>query len=125
VKETIPVKKLEKLAFENAAALLERALSALRLAAPDDAMRRALLLCARAEALQHASRHAEAAQLCDQAAAIVRDLTHADVPVELARIALVRGLEFRFGMTDPRLVELLHSSTLARQPRTAATTTRH
>jgi hypothetical protein len=104
---------LAQLAFENAAALLDRALSALRLAAPDDARRHGHLLCARAEALQHASRHAEAAQLCDQALAVVRGRADDDARLELARIALVRGLEFRFGMTDPRLVELLHEALAA------------
>jgi len=93
-----------QLAFEDAAALLERATAALALAAPDDRRRRAQLLCAWAEALQHATQPVHAAKLCDEAAAIARALGDGEL---LARIALVRGAEFRFGRTDPLLVEAL------------------
>src|SRR5262249_7090882 len=96
-----------QLAFEDAAALLDRAIGALSLAAPDDHRRRAALLCAQAEALQHASQHARAAALCDPAAVIARTL--GDAPL-LARIALVRGLEWRFGHTDARLVDALREA---------------
>jgi hypothetical protein len=98
---------MAQLAFENAAALLERALEALALAAPDDHQHRAQLLCELAEALQHASRHLDAAQLCERAAALARG---ADAPELLARIALAHGLEYRFGQTDPRLVALLEEA---------------
>jgi hypothetical protein len=107
-----------QLAFEDAAGLLERALGALALAAPADRRRRALLLCARAEALQHATRPSSAAELCDEAAGLVRaldatagDSAHSDDSAQLlARIALVRGLEFRFGRTDPLLVSMLQEA---------------
>jgi hypothetical protein len=106
------------LAFEDAAALLARALTALELVLPDDAMRRAELSCQRAEALQHAARHAAAAELCDAAIDIVRASTPADGVrgnALFARIALARGLELRPGRTDPRLVALL-SEALERIP---------
>ena len=96
-----------QLAFEDAAALLARAEQALQLAAPDDRARRATLICARAEALQHAAQHTRAAAACDDAAAIAREL--GDVAL-LARIALARGLEFRFGQTDPVLVSALQEA---------------
>ncbi len=115
---------MAQLAFEDAAALLERARTALAMAAPENDRRRALLLCKRAEALQHASRHEDAAVLLDEAAALVRAcLQGANTPAltadqerdplqdhdrELfARIALARGLEYRFGHTDPLLAALL------------------
>lgn len=105
---------MAQLAFEDGAALLERALAALPLAAPNDRRRRASLLCARAEALQHAAQHAAAAALCDEAAAILRALddgpTLQDDRELFARIALARGLEFRFGRTDPLLVALLYEA---------------
>lgn len=109
-----------RLAFEGAAALLERALAALDQAtadAPGQRLRRAELLCQFAEALQHASRHAAALDACDRAAELVRALAGApgedagDRPFALgelfARIALARGLELSPGLTDARLVALL------------------
>jgi hypothetical protein len=102
-----------QLAFEDAASFLGRAVTALGLVVPEDLRKRAALLTARAEALQHATQHAAAAVLCDEAAAIVRSLAPAPTSpgtrdAELfARIALARGLEFRFGRTDPLLVAVL------------------
>ena len=96
-----------QLAFEDAATLLAHALDALALAAPDDLARRASLLCARAEALQHAGHHTVAAELCDSASALARQLDDATL---LARTALVRGIEMRFGRTDPVLVEGLREA---------------
>ncbi len=84
--------------------MLERALAALQLAAPDDRRRRAAILAAAAEALQHAGQHARATELCDEAAIIARGL--GDGPL-LARIALVRGLEWRFGHANPVLIGAL------------------
>jgi hypothetical protein len=110
---------MERLAFEDAAALLERALQALALAEPGARRRRAVLLCSRAESLQHATQHALATELCDEAFGIVRSLEGLDANeagpkgtnAELfARIALVRGLEFRFGRTDPLLVAALREA---------------
>jgi hypothetical protein len=106
-----------QLAFEDAAALLSRALSALRLSGRNDRKRRALLLCAQAEALQHASRHEQAADLCDEALNIVRAIEHPDETATgeragslFARIALTRGLECRFGRTDPALIRVLREA---------------
>jgi hypothetical protein len=119
-----------RLAFEDAAALLERALSALDVAAPEARLRRAELLCLRAEALQHASRHTLALEACDAAAELVRALSRqtaagggasawpraeasappaspAALGVLFARIALARGLVLQPGLTDSRLVALL------------------
>jgi hypothetical protein len=100
--------------------LLERALDALKRTAPHDARARARLLCSRAEALQHAAQHSVAIALCDEAAAVVRSLAPSppqsatsspDPDSELfARIALVRGLEFRFGRSDPLLIDLLREA---------------
>jgi len=112
---------MAQLAFEDAATLLERASHALTLSAPQDQRRRASLLCARAEALQYATQHDAAIDLCDEAVRIVRSLRTAtqisgtdDAPQGdaqlLARIALVRGLEFRFGRSDPLLIALLRDS---------------
>ena len=106
-------KCLAQLAFEDAEALLERALQALSLAEPQASLRRAGLMCLRAEALQHASRHAAAAALCDDAAQLTRALASgqaAEAAELLARIALARGLEMRFGHTDPILCALLREA---------------
>lgn len=101
---------MAQLAFEDAAALYERAVQALASGPGENKWRRAVLLCGHAEALQHATQHAAAAALCDEAAEIVRSLeessTH-DAGALFARVALARGLEFRFGRTDPLLVAIL------------------
>jgi AAA ATPase-like protein len=113
---------MARLAFEDAAALLERALQALELAGGASQRRRAELLCANVEALQHAAHHGAAADKCDEAVGIVRALLgsgsesgseSAAAPASpalgelFARIALARGLELQPGRTDPRLVALL------------------
>ncbi len=98
---------MAQLAFEDAATLLARALDALALAGPDDRGRRGRLLAMRAEALQHAGQHAAAAVLCEEAAAIARAQDDAAL---LARAALARGIEMRFGRTDPMLVEALREA---------------
>jgi hypothetical protein len=92
-----------QLAFEDAAALLERALAL----APADPRRRIELMCAQAEALQHATQHTRAAPILDRAAHMARDVGDDHL---LARTALVRGLEFRFGLTDPVLVDALREA---------------
>ncbi len=95
-----------RLAFEDAAALLERALEALGLSAPGDRRRRVELTCALAEALQHAAQHERAVLLCDEVAPVARDLD-----VELfARVVLVRGLHYRYAHTDAMLVTLLREA---------------
>jgi hypothetical protein len=98
---------MSRLAFEDAAALLARAQDALQLAAPADTERRARLICARAEALQHAGDHARANAACEQAVLLARALGDGDL---FGRIAVVRGLEFRFGATDHALVEMLREA---------------
>jgi tetratricopeptide (TPR) repeat protein len=102
---------LVHLAFEDAAALLDRALAVL----PDDPAthkQRTGLMCVRAEALQHAGEHARARELCDRAADLARG---AGDGVLLARIALARGIEFQFGATDRVLVDMLQEA-LATMP---------
>lgn len=94
---------LAQLAFEDAAALLERALGVLG----GDERRRAGLVCLRAEALQHAGEHERARRLCDHAGEHAR---RAGDGVLLARIALARGIEFRFGATDRVLVDELREA---------------
>ena len=112
---------MAQLAFEDAAVLLERGLGALALGAPQDRRRRVQLLSARAEALQLAGQHTLAAELCDEAAGVVRSLLVAAPEGALsrpdaedsrlfARIAWIRGLEWSFGRTDPRLVALLREA---------------
>jgi hypothetical protein len=103
---------LAHLAFEDAASLLDRAIGVL---ADDAATRkqRGALLCARAEALQHAGDHARARALCDDAARLARD---AGDGVLLARIALARGIEFQFGSTDRVLVDMLGEALAAMPP---------
>jgi tetratricopeptide (TPR) repeat protein len=96
-----------RLAFEDAAELLERALAALTLAAPDDRARRAELLCAQAEVLQHAGQHERAGSLCTRAAELARVLGDGAL---MARIALARGIELRFGQTDHVLVQDLEDA---------------
>jgi len=98
---------IARLGFEDAAALLDRACAALALAAPDDRARRAELECRWAEALQLAGDHVRGAERCESAARIAREL--GDVAL-LARIAIVRGLEYRFGRTDPLLVAVLEEA---------------
>nr|MBA3455629.1 AAA family ATPase [Deltaproteobacteria bacterium] len=105
--ERAAAEAVTQLAFEDAASMLERALAALQLAAPDDRRRRAVLLAAWAEALQHAGQHARASEVCDEAAAIARSI--GDGPL-LARIALVRGVEWRFGYSNPVLIGALEEA---------------
>lgn len=95
---------MTRLAFEDAADLLERAA---RLAAPTDARRRIELACARAEALQHASRHDRAKTILDDIEPRARDLAEPDL---LARIAIARGIQWTFGTTDPLLVAALRDA---------------
>ena len=105
--ERAAARAMAQLAFEDAAALLERAMQVLPLAAPTDRARRVRLLCAWAESLQHAGEHARANTLCDEAATIARELSDGEL---LARTALVRGIEMRFGFPNPTLVEALHEA---------------
>jgi hypothetical protein len=102
-----------QLAFEDAAALLERAIDVSASTLPRESWLRVRLCCARAEALQHAGKHEAATRACDQATELLGRVTESS-PVELrelfARVALARGLEFRFGRTDPRLVATLREA---------------
>lgn len=105
--ERAAIAAIGQLAFEQAAGLLERALAALQLAAPDDRRRRTLLLASWAEALQHSGQHTRANELCDEAAAIARSLGDGGL---LARVALVRGVELRFGHANPALIDALNEA---------------
>lgn len=91
-----------RLAFEDAAELLARAL-----AATADPARRARLMCARAESLQHAGQHAAGTAACEEALVLARELGDGELA---GRIAVVRGLEHRFGATDHALVEILREA---------------
>jgi hypothetical protein len=101
---------MARLGFEDAAALLERAVAALALAAPGDLARRAGLECRWAEALQHAGDHARGSERCEAAARLARELGDDQL---LARIAIVRGIEMRFGRIDPLLVAALREGLTA------------
>lgn len=105
--ERAAARAMAQLAFEDAAALLERALAVLPLAAAADRARRAHLLCAWAETLQHAGEHGRAAAPCDEAAALARELGDDEL---LARVALVRGIEMRYGYPNPQLIEALREA---------------
>lgn len=102
-----------QLAFEDAAELLARAIELALADERPDSNLKARLLCARAEALQHAGQHDIAAHVCDRATELLGQVS-ANSPAELrglfARVALARGLEFRFGRTDPRLVAALRQA---------------
>lgn len=104
---------LAQLAFEDAAALLDRAISVLVGDDADTRKRRASLLCTRAEALQHAGDHDQARAVCNRAAELARSIGDG---VLLARVALAHGIEFRFGATDRVLVERLREALAAMPP---------
>jgi hypothetical protein len=98
---------MTRLAFEDAAALLDRALGALQLAAPADRKRKIQLACARIEALQQADQRARALALLDE----IEPLARAEADPELsARLALARGMRWMFGSTDPLLVTALRDA---------------
>ncbi|HTJ42528.1 MAG TPA: AAA family ATPase [Kofleriaceae bacterium] len=103
---------MHALAFEDAAALIERALAALALAAPGDAARRASLTCALAEALHRAGSHERGRAAAAQAASLARALSS---PPLLARAALANGIEVHLGLVDRAQVALLEEA-LAAQP---------
>jgi hypothetical protein len=98
---------MTRLAFEDAAALLDRAMTALQLAAPTDRKRRIELACARVEALQQANDHTRALALLDE----IEPLAHAEQDAELiARLALARGMRWTFGSSEPLLVTALRDA---------------
>lgn len=101
---------MTRLAFEDAAALLDRALGALQLAAPGDRKRRIQLACARIEALQQADDRTRALALLDEIEPVAR--AEGD-PELLARLALARGMRWTFGETDPLLVAALREALAA------------
>ncbi|MGE3542407.1 MAG: AAA family ATPase [Kofleriaceae bacterium] len=98
---------LTQLAFEDAAAMLERALGALGTTDRDGRRQRAELMCKLAEALQYSGQHARASEICEAAAELARML---DDGALLARVALALGIELRFGLTDATLVGLLQEA---------------
>jgi signal transduction histidine kinase len=101
-----------KLAYEDAAALLEKALSFLELVAPADALRRFDLLLELGSARIRANRGDAGKEACLEAARIARRLGSAEL---LARAALELGNRFTFAKIDRTLVELLEES-LAKLP---------
>ena len=91
-----------RLAFDEAATLLERAYSTER-----DGARRVELEIALATALIRAGRHEDGQRHCIAAARNARAL---DAPELVARAALAYGLIYRFGRSDPTLVALLEQA---------------
>ncbi|HEY8924469.1 MAG TPA: AAA family ATPase, partial [Polyangia bacterium] len=98
---------LEGLAFEDAAALLERALASEALVVPPDGARRAELLLSLGEASLRGGAADRGKQACQEAAELARALGRPDL---LARAALGYGLEFAFAVVDARLVALLEEA---------------
>lgn len=98
-------RELSTLAFEDAAALLERAIE--RLQALVDPARLCDLLTAWGLALIRAGDLDGGKRACSRAAGLARGL--ADTP-RLAEAALTHGSEFTPSLVDPELVELLEES---------------
>jgi len=98
---------LRSLAFEDAAALLERALVAEASIAPPDPLRRAELLLALGEACLRAGSAERGKEVCRAAAALGREHGSASL---VARAALAYGSEFSFAVVDPALVTLLEEA---------------
>lgn len=98
-----------QLAFEDAAVLLERALAVLG-TDPTTRKQQGGLLSACVEALQHAGEHARARELCTRGWELARATGDG---VLLARLALARGIEFQFGLTDRGLVDMLQEALAA------------
>jgi hypothetical protein len=100
-------KSLRQLAFEDAAALLERALAALADAAPGDLAGRAGMLILLGTARLRAGDDAGGRRACDEAAALGRRLR---APGLLARSALAYGSVLRPAQVDPILVGMLQEA---------------
>lgn len=97
----------ERLAFDDAAALWERALSLLQATLPGDTERRAELLITAGEAHARAGNRSRAAEACAEAASIAKARDDGEL---FARAALALGAEGAFGGRDETLVELLGSA---------------
>jgi DNA-binding NarL/FixJ family response regulator len=95
---------LELLAWEEAAGLFERALTALELAERPDQQQRCHLLLALGESRMAASNVAGARAAYQQAGELARRIGAAEA---LARAGLGLGLQFTSGIVDPAEVELL------------------
>jgi hypothetical protein len=106
-----------RLAFEEAAPLLERALRLSSEVAPQDVARQGELLVELAEARVDAGDAENARVACRQAAAIARRTGSADL---LARAALAFGRHYTFGRVDAELVSLLEEALGAGQGATGA-----
>ena len=94
----------ERLAYEDAAALTEKALDALELAPEPDRSRRLELLLELGSEQTKAARQVEARRALEEAAALAREL---DRPEELARAALGICLLSLAGVVDEDLIDLL------------------
>jgi hypothetical protein len=101
-----------RLAFTDAAQLLDQATTALATAAPADTRRRVELMLARCEALARGGDRAGAEVLCHEAAKLARTLQD---DVLFARVALALGAELIVGHPDPEVKRLLDEA-LARLP---------
>jgi hypothetical protein len=96
-----------RMAFADAAALYERALAALAIAAPGDVSRRALLSVLQVEALVQSGDRSRAESLCSSVADLARRLGDG---VLFSRAALALGSEGSIGKTDPLVVRLLEEA---------------
>lgn len=97
----------ERLAFSDAAELLERALGALAVADPAANRRRAELLLQRCAALTRAGERAAAEDLCREAAELARALGDGEL---FARVALALGAELMVGHSDAVVKQVLQEA---------------
>lgn len=95
---------IRRLAFEDAAALYDRALEALSVAAPEDAKRRASLMIGAVEAWAHCGDRSKAERLALACADLARSLGDADL---FARGALALEAGSSIGKADPVVIQLL------------------
>jgi hypothetical protein len=100
------VQAMDRLAWEDAAAMLERARAALELA-PELGHLRCQVLLALGLARIRGGHTEQGKRLCQQAAEVARRL--ADGPL-LARVALTYGVEIKAAMVDPTLIRLLEEA---------------
>jgi tetratricopeptide (TPR) repeat protein len=97
----------DQLAYEDAAALVERALELLTVVAPEDRSRRLELLLDLGAALIRSARMEKAHEACRAAARLARDLGSAE---SFARAALIYGGHLSAGVVDENLIVLLREA---------------
>ncbi|MCC7536355.1 MAG: AAA family ATPase [Deltaproteobacteria bacterium] len=97
----------QKLAFEEAVLLTERALALLEAIAPADVARRIELMLALGASRGRAGQLAKSQEICLAAARLAREVGSAE---GLARAALLYGAALTIALVDPRLVALLQEA---------------